>query len=204
MGSHATRGADPVGHGIRARLNEARHAAARRDPATPSGPREGDPPRPPTPRRPDRLPRVVLAIGIVILAAAGVSAVYALGKPTASHDVLRSASAGSTSAGDSTSRTTGPRTAPRYAGLTHERTANLAATDLATLLGSGSSGSAGGVIATSGSRLIRTRCFHSGHWSAYWNVRFAGGSPVFESRRQALVFCNRNPHVIEGTSPIRH
>jgi len=32
----------------------------------------------------------------------------------------------------------------------------------------------------------------------------AGGSPSFESRRQALVFCNRNAHIIETTAPITH
>src|SRR5262249_45490358 len=148
------------------------------------------------PPRPDRLPLIVLSLVFVALALGGVGAVYTLGKLIPSHDVTSGTSAAPTSA-EATTVSREPRRAPAYAGLTPDRAARFAVLDFAPLLGtSGQSGADIGTIATTGKKLGRTRCYHAGHWNQYWRVSFAGGSPIFESRKQALVFCNRNPHVI--------
>jgi len=151
----------------------------------------------------DRLPLIVLPVMFVVIAIAGVATVFGLAKLTP-NGAARSADALPTSSTESTAAQEPPRATPGYAGLRPDRAATFAAVDFAKLLGVSGSGIAGGVVATADRKVSRTRCFHSSHWSPYWRVTFAGSSPIFESRRQALVFCNRNEHIIETTAPIPH
>src|SRR5262249_32660842 len=149
----------------------------------------------------DRLPYIVVPAMLVAFALAGVGVVYAVAKvpisfSSASHSDAPTSTRAATTVTQEVTR------GPMYAGLTPDRAANFAAIDLAMLVGMGQSDDV--QLATPDRRVSRTRCFHSGHWKPYWSVSFHGGSPIFESRRQALVFCNRNRNVIEVTDPIRH
>ena len=160
-------------------------------------PNGGDPA--PAPHR-DRLPFVVVPLLFAALALAGVAAVYGGARLSDSLDIPGGPAEVATSPPESTGDAVEPRRALRYAGLTRDEAARFAASDLATLIGSSSPEA----IVTDDRELGRTRCFHAGHWRAYWRVSFAGGSPVYESRPDALYYCNGNAHVIEVTAPIRH
>jgi len=89
-----------------------------------------------------------------------------------------------------------------YAGLTSDQAAKLAASDFAKLLTQ--SGVGDTEIATNGEKLARTRCRDGGRWRPYWRVSFAGGSPLFESRRRGLLVCSRNPHVTVSGASFEH
>jgi hypothetical protein len=140
----------------------------------------------------------------MILGVAAVLVVYALGKLIESHDSASSPRAAPTHVRISTTMKQEPVRTQKFAGLTGVQASKFAASDLAALVGIGPHSSEGAAIATTGRKLSRTRCFHSGHWEPYWRVSFAGGSPVFESARTALVFCNRDRRVLEETAPIQH
>jgi hypothetical protein len=170
---------------------------ARRDENPPTG--MHDPPRGSGPSR-DRVPLVVLPVTLLVLVIAGVASVYGLANLT-SHG---SAEHGDGPATAPVESTTSQAQAAAYAGLTGDRAAKFAAADFAKLLGISDSDEQGGAVATIGRELDRTRCFHSRHWRPYWRVSFAGGSPIFESKPYALVFCNRNSRIIEVSAPIRH
>jgi hypothetical protein len=140
---------------------------------------------------------------MLFVVVAGVIGAIELRKLLPSHDAT-SATDAAPRFGDSTSVRAGRSRMLRYAQLTAGQATRLAVSDLGTLVGIGSSIPGNAQIVTSGRRLDRTRCFHAGHWKPYWSVSFAGGSPIFESGRDALMFCNRDPQVIETSKPIRH
>lgn len=89
-----------------------------------------------------------------------------------------------------------------YAGITRAEAARLAAADFTSLLGD--SVPSGATVATDNPRFEHARCLERHHFGPYWKVTFDRESPIFESKRDGLLFCDHDTSVTILDSAIEH